>query len=356
MRRNERITVGNRITSRWAPIGCLKSLAACGVLAASGTVFSAPQTNGTSFLVVSDPTSVSVSRANGPTFYVEYKVTVTNNSSNNNQTYDFKGTTLVTKDANNQATNPVYFSSTGVPCQAINATQITCAKLSVDKNSSKTFSVVYKTPSLGAKLRFTIESTSNAIKGSGFAETELITVPNEQTIVGFYTFVPKEGGTFFTGANGNLAGSPGGVATPGDPWTTTVYIPPIPFTTTARATERQNGELPSCSPLYVGAGCFDTDLVIPSAPGAIATMTVYLRIDKSKINLIGNNIASAVIRYAKDGINFVDVAACTATNVAISGKPCIRERKAYGFTGVPADWQLDWEFRIEAVDNGRYAN
>jgi hypothetical protein len=145
------------------------------------------------------------------------------------------------------------------------------------------------------------------------------------------------------------------VATTSDPWTTTLVVPPINFTTTARATELQNGELGSCSAVYTAGGCFSTDLDIPSAPGAFASLTIYLRVDRTKINLLGTSIANAVIRYSKDGNSFVDLANCTATNVATPGNPCILARKAYDFTS-PIDWQYDWEFKIQAVDNGRYVN
>ncbi len=337
-----------------------RMLLAATLSAGAAAAMAAPSGSSTSIAVTSDPTSVSVSRVDGPTFFVKYTVTVTNNSSNNNLTYDFKGTTKVT--SGNSVVNNTYaqfVSSAGVPCAVPDPavpTVVTCSKLSVNKGTSKSFTLTYKTPLSGDKLRLTIESTSNAIKGSGFAETALITVPYSQSIVGFNTYVPPEGGTFFTGVNGFLEGSPGSPATTNDPWTTTIVIPPIGFATTATVAEQQNGEVTGCSgTFYVSGGCFDTNLTIPSAPGAIQIMSVYLRIDRTKINLLGNNINSAVIKYSKDGASYSIVPDCSATVVPTSGQPCIQARRAYG-SDVPAEWVYDWEFLIYAVDNGRYIN
>jgi hypothetical protein len=337
-------------------------LVAAASLASGAPVLAAPSGSSTSIAVTSDPTSVSVSRVDGPTFYVKYTVTVTNNSSNNNLTYDFKGTTLVTQNnvpVNN--TYAAYVSSSGVPClvpDPSKPTVVTCSKFSVNKGTSKSFTITYKTPVSGDKLRLTVESTSNAIKGSGYADTTLITIPYEQTIVGFKTYVPPEGGTFYTGANGNWSGSPGSPAIPSDPWTTTIVIPPIGFSTTATVDEKQNGELTGCSgSYYVAGGCFDTNLVIPSAPGAIQTMTIYLRIDATKINFFGGTIGTAVIKYTKDGVNYAPVLPCSQTGGPTAGSPCMANRRAYGNTpDIPIAWQLDWEFEVNAVDNGRYIN
>jgi hypothetical protein len=348
------MNVGSRVLPKFSPavFAALLFASGAGAMAAPGS--------STSVVVTSDPTAVSVTRVDGPSFYVKYTVKVTNNSSNNNLTYDFKGTTKVT--TGNTVVNNTYaqfVGSTGVPCVVPNPatpTVVTCSKLSVDKNTSKTFTLTYKTPVSGDKLRLTVESTSNAIKGSGFAETTLITIPYDQTIVGFTTYVPPEGGTFHTGANGNWSGSPGAPAIPGDPWTTTIVIPPIGFSTTATVAEKQNGEVTGCSgTFYVSGGCFDTNLTIPSAPGAIQIMSVYLRVDRTKINLLGTSIDDAVIKYSKDGVTFSAVPDCSATVVPTSGQPCIQARTAYG-SDVPTDWVYDWQFLIFAVDNGRYIN
>jgi hypothetical protein len=343
-------------------IRMLSSAAFAALICATGANALAAPSSTTSIVVTSDPTTVSVSRVDGPTFFVKYTVTVTNNSSNNNLTYDFKGTTKVT--LGNVPVNNTYaqfVSSTGVPCTVPDPTTptvVTCSKLSVNKGTSKSFTLTYKTPVSGDKLRLTIESTSNAIKGSGYVDTTLITIPYEQTIVGFKTYVPPEGGTFYTGANGNWSGSPGAPAIPSDPWTTTIVIPPIGFSTTATVAEKQNGELSGCSgTYYVVGGCFDSNLEMPSAPGAIQTMTIYLRVDATKINLLGTSINDAVIKYAKDGVNFTPVLPCSQTGGPTSGNPCMGSRRAYGNTSdIPAVWQLDWEFVVWAVDNGRYIN
>ncbi len=339
-----------RILASFAPA----LLLAFGMLTAVGSAW-ADNSSNTSISVASDPLQVSVSRPGGPTFSVQYTVTVTNNSSNNNYTYDFLGTTSVT-GASAVAT---FSGSSGVPCTVKSTTQVTCSKLSVNKGTSKSFAVVFTSPPAGSNLRFTVVATSNATKGEGYADTQLVSY--EQTTTGFYTFVPKEGGTFYTGANGNGGtGSPGGIATSADPWTTTVVVPPINFTTTARAVE---AALPaSCSSLYGTGGCFGTTLTIPSAAGAFQSLLIYLRIDRTKLT-DGGNIANAVIRYTKDVAplpeTYVDVLDCSVTGGPTSGHPCIQARKAYDTSNLPApdfEWYGDWEFQIRAVDNGRYIN
>lgn len=345
--------------SRSIPRPVATALAAWVLGAATMASWAAPAP-ATSIQVVSDPGTVSVSRTGGPTFYVNYLVTVTNNSSNNNYTYDFQATTKVTNSSGDVLNNAYvqFFSSSGIPCTVVSTTVVTCAKLSVDKGTSKTFTLTYKTPviAVDANLRLTVESTSKAIKGSGYADTTLITVPYYQTIVGFNTYVPPEGGTFYTGTNGYLDGSPGSPATTEDPWTTTIVIPPIGFSTTATVAEQQSGEVSGCSgTFYTVGGCFDSNITIPSPPGAIQTMSIYLRVDRTKINLLGTNINNAVIKYSKDGTTFSNVPNCSETVLPTSGNPCIKSRRAYG-SDVPPDWVYDWEFLIWAVDNGRYIN
>jgi len=220
---------------------------AFGMLIGTSPAWAGNSGTATSITVVSAPLQVSVSSLGGPTFYVQYNVTVTNNSSNNNFSYDFLGTTAVTDSIGTPlAATATYYGSSGVPCIAISKTQVTCSKLTVNKGTSKSFAVIFSSPVPpplvlipdGSNLRFTVVATSNASKGQGYADTALINFPYEQSTVGFYTFVPKEGGVFFTGVNGNGGtGSPGGIATLTDPWTTTVVVPPINFTTTARAAE-----------------------------------------------------------------------------------------------------------------------
>jgi hypothetical protein len=342
---------------------------AAALFVASGSALAGPPGNDTSIQVLSDPVTVSVSRNGGPTFYVNYTVTVGNNSSNNTQTYDFKATTKIT--GTDSRGRPVevkdrvatFVGSSGIPCTASSTPEVvTCAKLSIDKDTTKSFTLTYKSPlsaaalENGGKLRLTVESTSKAIKGSGYVDTILVTQPYTDITLGFETFVTEAGGTFYTGFVGNGCGPiPGSWPSATDPFTTTLYVPPINFTTTAKVYETPpSGE--SCSELYTADGCFESDLTIPSAPGAFESLKIYLRIGPNKIKP-GANIANAVLKYTKEGYPEIDVQACTAEGPS-TGNPCIRSRRAYGVNyptpSSTAACNGVWEFLVEAVDNGLY--
>ncbi len=309
--------------------------------------------------VVSDPTTVSVSRSGGPSFKVSYQVTVRNNSSNNNYTYDFKGTTAVS-GATGAAAIARFDRSSGLPCTVVSAadkpTVVECTQLKVDKNTSKKFSVTFFTPQAGTKLRFTVKSTSSASRGESYADTPLITQPAVDINLGFETFVTEDGGLFYTGSLGAGCGPiPGSWPSASDPFTTTLYVPPINFTTTAKVYETPpDGQ--SCS--YSNDSCFQSELTIPSAPAAFDSLKIYLRIGPSKINP-GANIASAILKYTKDpAYPDIELQSCSQTGGPTSGNPCIRSRRAYGVNAPlpspnPACNGV-WEFLVEAVDNGRY--
>lgn len=352
-------------TSTSSPFGAFAVKSACGALlslACVGAAFATGSRDNATITVVSDPATVSVSRAGGPSFRVSYEVTVKNNSSRNNYTYDFKGTTAVS-GATGSAAIARFDRSSGLPCTVVSAadkpTVIECDDLKVNKNSSKTFSVTFITPQAGTKLRFSVKSTSSASPGEGYADTPLITQPAVDINLGFETFVTEEGGLFYTGSSANACSTaPGSWPSSVDPFTTTLYVPPIDFTTTAKVYETPpDGQ--SCSPLYTADGCFQSDLTIPSAPAAFNNLKIYLRISPTKI-VPGSNIANAVLKYLKDPAHpEIDLQSCSQTGGPTSGNPCIRERKAYtvppasgagyfGCVGV-------WEFLVEAVDNGRFS-
>jgi len=309
--------------------------------------------------IVSDPLSASVSRnaingVGGADFFVSYTVSI-KNPSNSSKNFRFIGDVNVTGGP-----APTGFLSSRRDCVLTTSdpVRITCAKLEVAKQATVKFSVQFRTPIAGSlmalqgNLYFPVSSTS--LTESKTATTTLVNLTEPLYTQGFNTYVPKAGGTFFSGVNGNLAGSPGGVATASDPWTTTVVVPAINFTTTATASEAPSGV--SCGGLYLQGGCFLTDLVIPSDPSAFQSLIIYLRIDRTK-HLVAVPIDQAVIQYSTDGESFAPVRNCTDPNNPDpkSGDPCIEARKLYP-SNAPGEWALDWEFKIRAVDNGKYVN
>lgn len=308
--------------------------------------------------IVSDPLSASVSRnpiggAGGADFFVSYTVSITN-PSNSSKNFRFIGDVVVTGGP-----APTGFLSSRPDCVLTTSdpVRITCAKLEVAKQATVKFSVQFRTPIAGSQmallgsLYFPVSSTS--LTASASANTTLVKLTEPEYTQGFNTFVPKTGGTFFSGVNGNLAGSPGGVATATDPWTTTVFIPAINFTTTATAVEGPSGV--PCAGFYAPDACFATDLTIPSAPGAFQSLIIYLRVDRTK-RLATASINNAVIQYSKDGINSAPVRNCTVPAPDPKpGDPCIEARTVYP-SNAPGEWPFDWEFKIRAVDNGRFRN
>jgi hypothetical protein len=314
--------------------------------------------------VASEPKSVSVSRdvAGGTPsadYYVSYKVTISNRYGAQN--VKFIGDVTVTGVG---FTLPTQFTASDANCTMSGdsaSLRISCQPVLVparqgNVSGTKVLTFQFRSPTAGDQIQFRGTLYRGANYGSATAPknatTTLVKLTEPEYTLGFETFVPKTGGTFFTGVNGNLVGSPGGVATATDPWITTVVVPAINFTTTASASEGPSGV--PCAGFYAPDACFKTDLTIPSAPGAFQSLIVYLRVDVTKHLAIP--IGFAVIQYSKDGISFVPVRNCaTPTPDPLPGDPCIEVRKFYDGTA-PLVWQGDWEFKIRAVDNGRYRN
>jgi hypothetical protein len=358
-----RITVNNQGCLKFVTRRAVAALALLASLAGIGTA----SAHTASVTVTSNPTSVSVSPAGRPTFYVEYTVSVTNQSSRNSYDYDFKGKTLVSGAAAPVPTATLY-SSSGVSCTtSADPTLIACTRTKIGPNQTKTFKVTFKTPSAGTNLRFTLTALSGGRKyGEGYVNTELITLPEEQSIVSFNTLVPTSGGTFFTGFKGAGASPPpGGVATTEDPWTTTVVVPGIVNATTANASETipPAGSVPPgsiCLPgNYVYVSCFATTLTIPGLvyPSGSATpyITIYVRIDYLQVGGVGD-IATAPLWYEKTpGSGYIQLVACGAAGPS-PGTPCIANRKVYAYNDPNIEFRNDWEFEVHAVDNGRYIN
>jgi hypothetical protein len=197
--------------------------------------------------------------------------------------------------------------------------------------------------------------------------------------------VPKTGGaTLFTGSA--VAGfAPGAPATAADPWTTTVVVPgaftadtgtyttaELLDTTTDVITTPPSGD---CASLASNLStCSSSSLTVP---GTFAKLTIYLRRDfTTLLKPSQDEIASAQIFYSADpghestrlppGSYPLTVPACSdrtvlslalnaSESLPLPGIPCIELRTRYK-KSAPAAWALDWEFKIFAIDNGRYIN
>jgi len=307
--------------------------------------------------IASVPTTASISRdaagsAASADFYASYTVSITN-PSNSSKNFRFIGDVTVAGGSGAVPTNLVS-SRADCTLTTANPVRVTCPKLEVAKQTTVRFSLQFRTPTDGTQMEllgnlyFPVSSTS--LTASTSATTTLVKLNEPEYTLGFNTFVPRTGGTFWTGNNGNLAGSPGGVATAADPWTTTVVIPAINFTTTASALEEPSGV--GCGGYYTSDASFATNLNIP---GAFESLVIYLRIDSTKHNPLWS-IWDTSIKYTHDGGSPVPVRNCAIpVPDPRPGNPCIEKRTLYG-NDAPVEWRGDWEFKIRALDNGRYIN
>jgi hypothetical protein len=215
------------------------------------------------------------------TFRAAYQVSIFN-PSNSSKNFRFVGHVTVPGGG---GSTPTQFVSSRRDCTltSTNPVAITCPKIEVAKGKTILFSFEFRTPTagasmdLGASLYF--PASGGTLTASGTSSIALVKLLYQDYTLGFNTFVPKTGGTFFSGAPSSLTGSPGGVATSTDPFTTTIVVPPIPVATTALVVEQQRGEVTGCSIVFQNQGCFESNLTIPSAPGGLAGIYVFFRLD-----------------------------------------------------------------------------
>jgi hypothetical protein len=225
------------------------------------------------------------------------------------------------------------------------------------------FTVVFRSPPSGAEFRLSWGAGSFIPPSieAGASTVALTTQTSTEIASGFQTAVPTSGGVFYTGAFGGV-GSPsspgvGSVATRNDPITTTIVVPAIAAPTTASVAEQVVPE--SCSPSITQ--CYESALKIPGTTFPATPLTIYLRIDATRIAFRAS-IGNAKIFYTPtdSGVaTFVEVPLCSVSGGPTSGNPCIAERRRYSTAplgGSSSDWVGDWEFKILAFDNGRYRN
>lgn len=300
--------------------------------------------------------------------YAAYRIKVVNNSTNTLNSVRFTGTTEV-KLANPEARTAPFREAIDVTCVATNAarTSIECAigqlRGGGGAGATAEFTVVFDSPISVAvpeacsasnpppscdRIRFsTITNYSEGPSDNGGAAHTDTTEVVEYTDLGTPTttevksFVPKAGGRFFTGVDG----VPRSNADPAlsDLWTTTVEVPSL---AAGGAQVLELNEL------------FISDVTIP---GSFTGLVITLRRDASTIPK-NAKIADAVITYQHvlaDSATKITVQSCATTGGPTSGKPCFdAARPPFEYTKRNApvpDLVGDWEFRILAVDNGRFA-
>ena len=341
----------------------------------SGAALAAPTDPNINVTVLALPAAVTLSREAVGTStspleaYAAYKVTVSNNATNTlNRTF-FKATTSVVGGSGADFIDvvvPANSSCPGLTSFLVSCTLGTGGTLL--PGASASFVVVVKSPTAGSRLDLNWvsggdEGNSSTGNGccntTGVASTVLVDALAENSTVktSVRSFIKASGGTFFTGATA--------IASPADPWTSTVVVPDgysLPFTT-AELVESVNPA--SCAPdLLV---CLFTSLRMP---GQFLTtpLKITLRRDASTIKR-GAKIENAVLSYQTEVFNTATqqwdavgtatpIPACVGGAVPSGQTRCILSRLAYtkkyvADNNLPVDFELDWEFVMRATENGR---
>lgn len=329
----------------------LRSLAIAAALGAGGSTFAGDL----AATVTSVLQPVTWASANQPTF-ASYAITMTNTKPNAISGVRLIGTASV---VNGTSTAQFYPASSDTHCTATNVQQtaVACSFGLLQPNAPVSFTVTFSAPTDGDQIAFAWsavfdESGGGASDGSAGTTTTGLAPPNDAAVT---SVVPQGGNvTFFTGSGS-------GIATPSDPWTTTVSVPTGAASTTATVAESSSNV--TCAPDLLT--CNITTL---SIPGTFANLLVItLRRDASTIRN-GAKISNARIFY--DGATTPDpfvvypleVLSCNDTTYGLvprAGVPCIDTRTAYPKKStpknpVPTGFEGDWEFIIKAVDNGQY--
>lgn len=300
--------------------------------------------------------------------YAGYLATMTNGATNTLNRVFLTGT------ASSDGTDTVAFDSS-IPaglCSAGTApNMVTCSLASLPPGTvSPPLIVVFKAPTTGSQIRF--DWTAGGFEGNGvgtgccsqtgFATTSLVDPTSDPLFkTTAKTFVKTTGGKVFTGDEA--------ITTSGDGWSTIVDIPgfassPLGAYTLATIAENQLSQ--SCAPYALANGCFTSELTIPGS--FVAGLAITIRWDKSFFNLAGTHPADVKLFYqhlptdtaVQVNLCSFDLANLPAgvTTAPSSGKPCmpVAPRILKSQDTSVKDLVGDLEFKVNALDNGKYAN
>jgi len=355
----------------------LKALTILGLASAwTSSALAGAGTVNTAVTSLQENTTYSSGGSKPLTTYVAYTVTISNDGGNTVNNIYFTARTSVT-DAAEKA---IFSSADGASCVTTNAdkTAIQCTIGNRQLKAGQATPVValfFLAPTKVTNGTADDEGTDKvSLTGQTlYAETtggptsppqnsvkdwvppaDVVLGTNNPTLV--RSAVPKTGATLFTGDGAAATGGANG-----DKWTSTVVIP-----ATATYTIAEIEELPPGLPL--ASNLLDSNTTKLTIPGSFAKLVITLRRDVSTI-ANGAKISSAIIYYTEPahpdsrinytGLGFV-VPPCSDTTygpLPQPGIPCISGRTEYTKKNAPtADWVGDWEFQIQASDNGRYTN
>ncbi len=297
--------------------------------------------------VTPQPGTVTLSSVTQPTF-AAYEITITNNKPNTISGVRLIGTANVVGGVE----KATFKSSTGIACQT--TTDLNSVSCPLDQvaggGTSVTFSVTFNAPSDGTQINFVWssvfdESGGGASDGAAGTTMTVLSPPDPSKVT---SRVPQGGTsfTFFTGTTG--------VATPADPWTTTVVVPPVMNATTAEVVELEPQS--ACSSDLRDCRVSKLDI-----PGTFASLVITLRRDVSTIRK-GAKIVNSLLYYSAGGVIFDSnpIPLCSDIPGAPSSTTvprCIQSRAAYTKRTAPTPaYEGDWEWVILAITNGGYRN
>lgn len=314
-----------------------------------------------------------------------YKVTFTNGATNTLNRVFLTGA-LQNKTGTDLPTFALAYwensslSPTTLKCSGFTTAQLSCSLPSLPPGSSQSFYVVVNAPKDGSEIYDTW--TGGGYEGNGGGngccqksldptpKVQLIDPANDPDIdKKAQSFVSPSGGSrkIFTG-NQALASSTDG-------WTTLVAVPNYVSASQAVVTiDEQNPDAggSSCSPISPNFSCPSTGLSIrqtidplsprvtfgaPDSNGVPQYLEITITWDKSKFNLGTTKPETLTLKYYKDELSApVDVMLCgtsspTATNPCMPTAPVLLK----GGSGVPPDQIGNLQFKVWAVENGKYS-
>lgn len=350
-----------------AGILVLGALAASPHAAADGTA-------GVTVSVTAVPTAVTLSRPGAQSF-ASYQITIRNTTGSSLGHVRFLGSTDVDGDValfiNPNVSeagvvldpNPVAVSSGTVQC-TIEDRSIDChidlAGHQLPQGGVASFYAVVRAPAAGSGIDLRWSAQYGAGTASGSIAGSTVTALQAGGGNSASAYVPRAGATLFTGANA--------VPDTVDRATTLVTVAPQDATAiTASIVEDDNGGN-SCSPHVHCFGATITvlkDLTHTKAAvgdGLRSVLLIVLRRDASTLRQ-GSSIKDSVILYQvipAIGGGGAPVRLCYVNGIYTPpgpDDPCIRERKEHPRTrsnAAGSSLSGDWEYQIEAFDNGRF--
>jgi len=371
--------MSSRVLSRLSALAVSAVLAGVGMLMGSAPAFASDSDGDITTTVTALQTSVTQSTAS-VTAYASFRVTLTHYTTRNETIGPIQVVLTTSVDA---AASPVAAvvglsaaAPAGTSCStpAPGSATMTCTTTSLyTAGQSVSFDVTVTSPVSGAQVSLNANTSwqEPGESGSEFEPTRTasmaLDVPDPNKLK---SFVPASTATttLFPSSAACVTGPyVGCAATPAQPWTTTVEIPPSSQTTTATISQAFNS--PDCARAGNLLNCSSSTLTIP---GAFDHLVITLRRDASTISSNGAKIANAIIYYdgtpkaPPAGVVYpLQVPNCTDTTygpLPAPGIPCIQVRTDYPKKTVPpkppvpAEFASDWEFVIWAKDNGKYSN